>query len=156
MDTGIDGIFYAIQHAQAGILTVDEYTMFGVPFDLKITHTFAGLWCNMLHIHGLDVYFDLVLSSLNSGNVFSMVNWHDRETPPSLADAQKKHTISLCGGINQNTMVYEGGDKVQEQAADAIKQTGGHHFILGTGCVVPIIAPHGNIRMAIDSARKGV
>ena len=32
-----------------------------------------------------------------------------------------------------------------KEAADAIAQTGGRRFILGTGCVVPVIAPHGNI-----------
>ena len=37
METGIDGIFYAVQHAQAGLLTLDEYKTFGLPFDLKTT-----------------------------------------------------------------------------------------------------------------------
>ncbi len=31
------------------------------------------------------------------------------------------------------------------QAKEAIAQTGGRRFVLGTGCVVPVIAPHGNI-----------
>jgi uroporphyrinogen decarboxylase len=41
---------------------------------------------------------------------------------------------------------------VQNEAADAIQQTSGKRFILGTGCVVPIIASHGNIL----AARKSV
>jgi len=61
METGIDGIFYAIQHAQAGLMTLDEYKTFGLPFDLKTTGPAAALWCNLLHLHGLYVYFDLVL-----------------------------------------------------------------------------------------------
>ena len=32
--TGIDGVFYAIQHAQAGLLTLHEYETFGLPGDL--------------------------------------------------------------------------------------------------------------------------
>ena len=31
--TGIEGIFYAVQHAQAQLLTWDEYSTFGLPFD---------------------------------------------------------------------------------------------------------------------------
>ena len=35
LDTGIDGVFYAIQHAQASLLTLDEYKTFGLPYDQK-------------------------------------------------------------------------------------------------------------------------
>ena len=60
-ETGIDGIFYAVQHAQAGLLTLDEYKTFGLshrPEDLA--QPAANLWCNLLHLHGLNIYFDLV------------------------------------------------------------------------------------------------
>ena len=40
---------------------------------------------------------------------------------------------------------------LREQAADAIRQTGGRRLLLGTGCVVPVIAPHGNILAARQS-----
>jgi uroporphyrinogen decarboxylase len=36
-------------------------------------------------------------------------------------------------------------DQVRKQAADAIAQTGGRRFVLGTGCVTPIVAPTSNI-----------
>jgi uroporphyrinogen decarboxylase len=78
--TGIDGVFYAIQHAQASLLTLEEYQKFGLPYDLKGLEPAGELWCNLLHLHGHDVYFSLV-DSLK----FPIVNWHDRETFPSLA-----------------------------------------------------------------------
>ncbi|HSL44406.1 MAG TPA: uroporphyrinogen decarboxylase family protein [Anaerolineales bacterium] len=147
METGIDGIFYAIQHAQASLLTLEEYEYFGFPFDLKIFEATETLWCNLLHLHGHDVYFSL-LDSLN----FQIVNWHDRETYPSLAEGQKEFSGVVCGGIRQDTIVFEEASRVSEEAADAIQQTNGKRFILGTGCVVPIIASHGNI----SAARKSV
>jgi uroporphyrinogen decarboxylase len=52
----------------------------------------------------------------------------------------------------QNTLVYRDRAQVQNEAADALEQTGGKRFLLGTGCVVPIIASHGNIL----AARKSV
>ena len=143
LETGVDGIFYAIQHAQAGLLTLEEYKTFGLPNDLKALEPSNQLWCNLLHLHGHDVYFSL-LESFN----FQIVNWHDRETSPSLAEAQKLFNEVVCGGMRQDTLVYENQAEVQKEAADAIQQTNGKRFILGTGCVVPIIASHGNLMAA--------
>jgi uroporphyrinogen decarboxylase len=47
--------------------------------------------------------------------------------------------------LRQDTLVLEDQAKVKQEAADAIQQTGGQRFILGTGCVVPITASHGNL-----------
>jgi uroporphyrinogen decarboxylase len=48
-------------------------------------------------------------------------------------------------------MAYGRPENVRNEAADALKQTQGKRFILGTGCVLPIIAPHSNIMAAIES-----
>jgi uroporphyrinogen decarboxylase len=147
LDTGIDGVFYAIQHAQASLLTLEEYQTFGVPYDRKTLEPAGELWCNLLHLHGHDVYFSL-LDALQ----FQIVNWHDRETYPSLSQAQELFNGILCGGMRQDTLVYRDQAEVRKEAADAIAQTNGKRFILGTGCVVPIIASHGNLL----AARKSV
>jgi uroporphyrinogen decarboxylase len=147
VDSGVDGIFYAIQHAQASLLTLDEYKLFALLHDQSVLKPANSLWCNMLHLHGRDVYFSL-LRLIN----FHIVNWHDRETYPTLAEAQGLFKGAVCGGIRQDTLVYEDQEKVKGEAADAIQQTKGQRFILGTGCVVPIIASHGNLM----AARKSV
>ena len=147
LDTGIDGIFYAIQHAQANLLTLDEYKTFGVPFDQKVLEPSNELWCNLLHLHGHDVYFSLL-----EAYKFQIVNWHDRETYPSLSEAQQLFPGVTCGGMRQDTLVYGDHAEVQKEAANAIQQTKGKRFMLGTGCVVPIIASHGNLL----AARKSV
>jgi len=144
IETGIDGIFYAVQHAQAGLLTLEEYKTYGLPFDIISLEPAQGLWCNMLHLHGKDIYFSLLTSSLS----FHIVNWHDRDTSPSLAEAQKHFAGVVCGGLRRETVVLGTPDEVQEEAAEALKQTNGRRFILGTGCVVPVIAPHGNLLAA--------
>jgi uroporphyrinogen decarboxylase len=158
METGIDGIFYAVQHAQAGLMTLEEYKTFGLPFDIKTTQPAARLWCNLLHLHGLDVYFDLVP---HFSPIFPIVNWHDRETYPSLQEAQASEILKaakvspvLCGGVSQKTIVYEDARRVREEALDAVRQTGGRRLLIGTGCVVPVIAPHGNILAARHSVEE--
>lgn len=147
LETGIDGVFYAIQHAQAGLLTLDEYKTFGLPYDHQTLEPAGGLWCNLLHLHGSEVYFEIV-----SEFSFQIVNWHDRETPPSLAEAQQIFGGTVCGGLGRDTLVYREQAEVLKEARDAIAQTEGRHLILSTGCVVPVIASHGNIM----AARKSV
>ncbi|HXD10664.1 MAG TPA: uroporphyrinogen decarboxylase family protein [Anaerolineales bacterium] len=146
IETGIDGVFYAVQHAQANLLTLHEYESVGLPTDHTVLEPARELPFNLLHLHGRDVYFSLV-SELR----FPIVNWHDRETSPSLTHAQTLFSGVTCGGLRQDTLVYENQTEVEKEAADAIQQTGGKRFMLGTGCVVPIIASHGNILAARTS-----
>jgi uroporphyrinogen decarboxylase len=100
----------------------------------------------MLHLHGEEVHFELA-----NDLPFQIVNWHDRESYPSLREAQALFRGVMCGGMRQDTLVYRDRVKVQEEATDALRQTGGRRFILGTGCVVPVIASHGNILAARNS-----
>lgn len=143
LGTGIDGLFYAVQHAQAGLLTLDEYKSFGTPLDHQVLEPASDLWCNMLHLHGRNVYFEIV-----SEFSFPIVNWHDREAPPSLVEAQEAFAGVVCGGLRQDTLVYREQLEVRSEAEDAIAQTKGQRFILSTGCVVPVIASHGNLMAA--------
>ncbi|HEY9151776.1 MAG TPA: uroporphyrinogen decarboxylase family protein [Anaerolineales bacterium] len=143
LETGVDGIFYAVQHAQATLLNEIEFKQFSQSLDLKILEAAQGLWCNMLHLHGENVYFESV-----SNYPVQIINWHDRETPPSLAEAHKIFKGVLCGGLSRDTLVYKTAQDVRKEKEDAIQQTGGRKLILSTGCVVPVIAPHGNIMAA--------
>ena len=148
LDIGLDGVFYAVQHAQIGLLSLNEYITFGLPNDLISLRPAQSLWCNLLHLHGLNIHFDLVAQFNYPDQLFHIVNWHDRETAPSLAEALKAYRGTVCGGISQRTIVFGNRSEVCKEAADALAQTSGRRFILGTGCVVPVIAPHGNIMAA--------
>jgi uroporphyrinogen decarboxylase len=144
--TGIDGIFYAVQHAQAQYLSYEEYKAFGLVLDRETIEPARDLWCNMLHLHGQNVHFELA-----SDLPVQIVNWHDRESYPTLTEARQLFQGVACGGMRQGTLVYQNAAEVRKEAADAIQQTGGRHFLLGTGCVVPVIASHGNIMAARES-----
>lgn len=146
-ETGIDGIFYAVQHAQYGLFSEQEYDEFGRTFDQQALEPAQQYGFNMLHLHGKNVMFDQFLDY-----PFAMINWHDRETPPTLAEARQKFSGALCGGLRrQETMVLGTPGQVKVEALDAIQQTGGRGLILGTGCVMPTIVPRGNIIAARQS-----
>ena len=147
-EIGADGIFYAIQHAQGRILELDEYKNIALPYDQQVLKPAEEFWCNLLHLHGKDVYFSL-LRLMN----FQIVNWHDRETYPSLSEAKSLYRGVVCGGIRQETLYSGTPAQVKEEAANAIQQTKGKRFILGTGCVVYYQSAHENIMAAIESTR---
>lgn len=142
IDTGIEGVFFAVQQAQARELTLSEYQSFGAFYDLSCLDMAKALWCNILHLHGQDIYFDLLQ---DYSSFVSIINWHDRETPPSLETAQLGYQGVVCGGINQNTLVYGNSASVVAEGREAIACTSGKRIILGTGCVAPVIAPYGNV-----------
>lgn len=144
MKTGIDGCFYAVQHAQYGLLTEQEYIHFAREDDLEILAAIQTGWINLLHLHGTEIMFDLF-----QDYPVNIINWHDLETSPSLPAAQERTSNVVCGGLRQwETMVMGTPEAVRAEAQAAIQATGGTRFVLGTGCVTPIIAPHGNILAA--------
>jgi uroporphyrinogen decarboxylase len=141
-ETGIDGIFYALQFASTRVFSVDEYREFGEPYDRRILAAAEGLWLNALHVHGEDIMFDLAASY-----PAAVINWHDTETPPTLAEGKRKFSGAVCGGLRQwETMVRGTPDQVRHEARQAVESSGAQRLILGTGCVTPITAPRANLR----------
>ncbi len=143
---GVSGIFYAVQHAQYGLLSEAEYRSFGQRYDLEILNPERNFWLNMLHLHGEDVMFDLF-----QDYPLQVINWHDRDTAPSLAEGQARFPGVVCGGLRVNTMVLGTPDAILAEARQAREATAGKRFILGTGCVTPITAPYGNLMTARHS-----
>jgi len=144
VQTKVNGVFYAVQHAQSSILTLDEFNRFGKAFDLPILQATHSLWCNMLHVHGENLLFDQILDY-----PVQILNWHDQNTPPSLKEALNHFNGAVCGGLRQwHTLVLGEPQTVRQEASEAIKQTEGHRLLLGTGCVTPITAPYGNLMAA--------
>ncbi len=141
-ETGISGIFYALQWASHLDLAESEYREFARPYDLQILESVDDLWLNVLHLHGNHVMFSLILDY-----PASVLNWHDRETQPSLSDGLKLWPNAVCGGIRQEETLVQGTpDEIYSEGLDAIKSTNGSRLILGTGCVAPIVTPYGNLR----------
>ncbi|MBN1887774.1 MAG: hypothetical protein JW850_07275 [Thermoflexales bacterium] len=146
--TGIAGIFLAVQHASYALMSEAEYAEFGRPYDLRLLEAAAPLWLNVLHVHGEEVMFDLL-----ADYPVQVWNWHDRETAPSLKEALSKVKGAVCGGLERDaTMLLGSPEQVREKIADAVRQTGGRRYIIGTGCVTRVTTPMGNLRAARAAA----
>ncbi len=149
MAAGADGIFFSTQMATTSLLTEEEYEEFGRPYDLRILDAVDG-GLVFLHLHGEHVMFDLV-----SNYPIQILNWHARETPPTIADARARVSTCLACGINAwNTLAKAGPEAVAQEVRSAIADTGGRGHIVTTGCVMPVDTPEANIRAAIAAVRE--
>jgi uroporphyrinogen decarboxylase len=146
--TGAAGIFYAVQHATSRLLSEAEFVEFGREYDLRILDATRTYWLNVAHLHGDNVYFDAV-----ADYPVQIWNWHDRETGPSLKAGLVKIKGAACGGIARDAVMLCGRpEEVREQVEDAIAQTNGRRYVIGTGCVTMITTPEVNIRTTIECA----
>ncbi len=144
---GAHGFFLATQCATYRLLNASEYREFGAAYDRYVLNALRDeTEFNLMHVHGEDIMFDLA-----AAYPVEMINWHDRLTWPSLAEAQQRFDGLVVGGINDQTTIAEGPlQAVRAQARDAIQQTGGRRLLLGPGCVIPTNTPDAHVRAVID------
>ncbi len=146
-DSGIAGIYYAVQHAAYPLLSRDEFAAFGRPYDRRVLESAADLWGTMVHLHGTRVMFDLV-----ADYPAPLLNWHDRETGISLRDGLARIPGAASGGVSQWTIHRDRSDDLLAEVVDARAQTGDRRLVLGTGCVIMTTTPLFNIRAFREAA----
>ncbi len=152
---GASAIFFATQMATPKYLTLEEFQRFGEPYDLEVVEALTAAQAEfiLLHIHGLNIYFE----PLSQWPV-QAINWHDRRTEPSLAEARAQYRGLLVGGIDEwgtlqgNPADREANNAIVQQVRNAIEQVNGRGLILAGGCVIPIDTPEQNIRTVLETA----
>lgn len=138
---GADGIFYAVQHASAELLSAEEYRSLCRPYDLRILEAAAPGTFNLLHLHGRHTYLELV-----SDYPVHALNWHDRETGPALAEGARRFPGLVVGGLSQQDLLTGTPAQVRALAQQALASMGGRRVCLATGCVLLTHTPWSNIR----------
>jgi uroporphyrinogen decarboxylase len=102
----------------------------------------------LLHIHGFEIMFDAL-----SRYPVHALNWHDRQTAPSLTDGQATSGRCVVGGIDDQAIVAGSAAEAAAQAEDALIATGGRLMMLAPGCVIPVVAPTEHIAAIVRAAR---
>jgi len=150
LDAGVDGFFFATQLASRASLPRDTYASLGEPFDLRVLETLRPrAWLQVLHLHGQEPYFELA-----DRYPIDVVNWEDRETPPSLAEAARMTSRCLLGGVVRgNALATATATEIAGQVSDAVAQVGGRGLIVGAGCVISTNTPAGNLQAIVDASR---
>lgn len=162
IDAGVSGFFFATQDAQKKLLSLDEFKEFAEFYDLQVLNSYAKkTWFNVVHIHGLDVYF----KEIEEKYPCNVLNWHDRNTAPTLAEARKLTDKPFLAGIRAATKLVDGKEVRDDIVKDgtpeeiiahiheAIQSVDGKGLMIGPGCVVDQECPVENllaVRKAVE------
>jgi uroporphyrinogen decarboxylase len=107
-----------------------------------------GSWGVLLHLHGADPLFDLA-----DRYPVDAVNWEDRETRPSVAEAREQTGRCLAGGVGRyQPLAWGTPDEVAAQVREALAATNGRRIVVAPGCVVGLTVPERNL----DALRAAV
>ena len=145
LGAGAHGVFFASQCSSYRLLGEAEYREFGEPFDRVVLDAIqSGSRLNMVHAHGEDIMFDLL-----AAYPVHMMNWHDRLTWPSLAEARERFPGLLVGGIDdRRTLLCGTAEAIQAEIRDALGQGRGR-LMVGPQCVMSIETPDAHVRTAV-------
>lgn len=154
INVGVSGFFFATQCANYDFMTEAEYKEFGEYYDLQVIKAYQDItYFNVVHIHGDNGMFDLV-----EKYPVNCINWHDRWSWPTLAEARKKTQKCLLGGIREvpyyndkrevirdSILVSGTVMEVESHIREAIEQVDGKGLIIGPGCVADQLSIDKNI-----------
>ena len=147
---GADGLFFATQAASADAVSEDVSIAWDLPYARRVLeHVRGGSALTMLHLHGRGVFWDTWTTL-----PVHVVNWHDRLSAPTLADASRRFAGALAAGLAESRTLLDGpADAVARETRDAIRQTGGLGLIVTPGCVLPLAVSDAHLRAVVDAVR---
>ena len=129
---GAEGMFLTTHMWSRDVLTEEEYTIFGRPYDLPIFEAALeeGANFNILHICRENIMLDLF-----SDYPVQVINYDVRSPRnPSLKEAIRRTDKAFWGGLGQKTTLLTGpAESITAEVHSALEQTGGRRFILGPG-----------------------
>ena len=162
IEKGVSGFFFATQCATYDFIDDELFAEFCKPYDYKVINAYKDeTWFNVAHIHGANIMFDTV-----SKYPCNVINWHDRYTSPSLAQAREKCSKVFMGGLREiptivgSTLHYESvlaeenPEFVKNHVREAIAMVNGKGLIVGPGCVVDPRAPEDNLHAVRAAVEK--
>jgi len=151
LDAGADGLFFATQAATPDVFTADEYATWEAPWMTRMLDALRSRSSfTLLHAHGSDIYFDAV-----AGLPAHALNWHDRRTTPSLAEAKRRLKGAVAGGLAEWGTLRKGSrDAIAAEVKDAISQTDGVGLIVAPGCGLPLDVPDEHLDVVVASVKS--
>ncbi len=132
------GVYLAVAGASADLATPEEYARYFLPLDEMVLDAALGASVNVLHIHGENIYFDLLLPLASKAHVLS---WSNRITSPSIPEARLKYTGCIMAGVDEMNIKSLTREQVKAQVTETIEQTRGRGVIVAPGCAVPTDTP---------------
>ena len=163
IEAGVSGFFFATQLACYDALDDLLFAEFCKPYDLRVINAYKDVtWFNVMHIHGHNIMFDQ-----SSQYPLPVLNWHDRQTNPTFAEARAKSNKVFLGGLREgpsivgtslkydSVMSKEGNtpEIIKAHIKEAIDMVDGKGIMIGPGCVADPRSPAENlhaVRAAVE------
>lgn len=147
---GAAGVFYAISgYASRDVFAEADYRRIVLPYDRMVLDQLpSSAWCNVLHMCGSNVSFDL-LDELRT----DVVSWsiHNRGNP-GLAEVRDRYGRAVMGGLSQRGTLMRGPvADVEAEVRAAIESTGGRGLLIAPGCSVPPMASRQNVAAIVPA-----
>jgi uroporphyrinogen decarboxylase len=149
LEHGAAGIFLSAP-ATAESVTPEQFERFMRPFDMALLERLRGRGeGHILHAHGSRLHFDRVLDY-----PVQAISWGDRTGGPTLADARRRTSLALVGGIDHTTFADVSAAAIRAQIAGAAAEAGRDRLLLAPGCAIPTYSFPELIRAARDAAAR--
>jgi len=151
LDAGAAGIFLAVSAADQLVTDPLDYMRMGRESDLIILDAAKDKGSlNILHVHGKKPHWDTLVTY-----PVQVMNYSTHGTGVGLADARRKFSGTLMGGLNEEKIASQTAEELAGDLHAAAVAMQKRRWILSPGCSVPNdIAPEVLLRLK-DLAQKG-
>ncbi len=146
--TGIGGVFYSVNGADADSLSDEEFTRFVRPFDLRVLEAARSVGPLLVgHIHGKNLRMQRIVDY-----PVAVLNWSHLHDNESIAEMRKRTDRCIIGGIDEIQATMLTPPDVVASVLAAAEEARGGGFIAGPGCAIPADQPPA----LIHAARRAV
>ena len=164
IEAGVSGFFFAKQCASYDFMGDAMFAEFCKPYDIQIINAYKDVtWFNVVHIHGSNIRFDEV-----SAYPCNVINWHDRQSGPSLKEAREKCPNAFLGGLYEGPAIVGSSleydsimsrqgttpDMIKKHIREAIDMVDGKGLLIGPGCVADPRSPEENLRAVREAVER--
>lgn len=163
IEAGVSGFFFATQCASPDVMDDLMFAEFCKPYDLRVIAAYKDItWFNVAHIHGHNIRFDEL-----SNYPCNVINWHDRQTNPTLKEAREKCSKVFLGGLREGPSIVGTSlqyDSIMSSSNDpaliiqhikeAIDMVDGKGLLIGPGCVADPRSPEENLRAVREAVER--
>jgi uroporphyrinogen decarboxylase len=147
-DAGVDGIFLAVQQAQASQFSAADYRRYGLEHDRACLET-AALPLNMVHLHGAAVHGDLF-----GAHAPATIHYEADNGNPDPADLLSLYGYGVSTGPAAGLLApHRCATELARCIDDILDRCKGPGFILGAGCALPLAAAADRIDATVARAR---
>jgi amino acid adenylation domain-containing protein len=147
---GVDGVFLAVQHAQAAAGPACLYAEVALPSDRTVLEAMGRLFpLSLLHLHGAAVHADLFqhlpVSFLH----------YDMAEPGNPAPEAIERPLGCGVSTGPPPALFASGEPeaLRRWARDLVQRMAGRPFLLAPGCAVPLAAADAMHLALLEAAR---